>query len=274
MPFSYSRQTPNQTTRKVTPAQSPAQRTSANKANSSRHAQEPSTPPIKSGGANPTHTTLQHNTQNALNTMTRQHLAPSTLAAASPQKPTSTRSDNPCQQTTDKPTHAQPTPQIRHKPNTPESSRAPKTHQNLINNANEHRSTQKHHAQDNRPQTHPTVMTRPYSPDPNPHAALTQQTMGQNIFQSHPAASATSGTTTVTRHRQPGGGRDRTDNPLLAKQVLYQLSYAPNADKHHRKPARPKPHANPATRQPKPHTHHGGPGRIRTSDPTLIKRVL
>jgi hypothetical protein len=25
-----------------------------------------------------------------------------------------------------------------------------------------------------------------------------------------------------------GGDRDRTDNPLLAKQVLYQLSYTPN----------------------------------------------
>ena len=25
-----------------------------------------------------------------------------------------------------------------------------------------------------------------------------------------------------------GGKRDRTDDPLLAKQVLYQLSYAPN----------------------------------------------
>ena len=32
------------------------------------------------------------------------------------------------------------------------------------------------------------------------------------------------------RRRRPhgGGGRDRTDDPLLAKQVLSQLSYAPN----------------------------------------------
>jgi hypothetical protein len=28
-----------------------------------------------------------------------------------------------------------------------------------------------------------------------------------------------------------GGGRDRTDDPLLAKQVLSQLSYAPQTDK-------------------------------------------
>ena len=27
-----------------------------------------------------------------------------------------------------------------------------------------------------------------------------------------------------------GGGRDRTDDPLLAKQVLSQLSYAPSQD--------------------------------------------
>ena len=44
-----------------------------------------------------------------------------------------------------------------------------------------------------------------------------------------------------------GGKRDRTDDPLLAKQVLYQLSYAPVL---------------------------GGSGRTWTSDPTLIKRVL
>ena len=57
-----------------------------------------------------------------------------------------------------------------------------------------------------------------------------------------------------------GGGRDRTDDPLLAKQVLSQLSYTPHA-----KPTKP-----PAARKPQP----GGPGRTRTSDPTLIKRVL
>ena len=44
-----------------------------------------------------------------------------------------------------------------------------------------------------------------------------------------------------------GGERDRTDDPLLAKQVLSQLSYTP-AD--------------------------GGSGWIRTNDPRLIKTVL
>ena len=31
----------------------------------------------------------------------------------------------------------------------------------------------------------------------------------------------------TTRHRVGGAGRDRTDDPLLAKQVLSQLSYSP-----------------------------------------------
>ena len=44
-----------------------------------------------------------------------------------------------------------------------------------------------------------------------------------------------------------GGERDRTDDPLLAKQVLSQLSYTPLC---------------------------GGSGWIRTNDPRLIKTVL
>jgi hypothetical protein len=45
-----------------------------------------------------------------------------------------------------------------------------------------------------------------------------------------------------------GGERDRTDDPLLAKQVLSQLSYTPILP--------------------------GGSGWIRTNDPRLIKTVL
>ena len=59
-----------------------------------------------------------------------------------------------------------------------------------------------------------------------------------------------------------GGGRDRTDDPLLAKQVLSQLSYAP-------KPGNTKP-----TTMGQQWASNNGPGRTRTSDPTLIKRVL
>ena len=49
-----------------------------------------------------------------------------------------------------------------------------------------------------------------------------------------------------------GGERDRTDDPLLAKQVLSQLSYTP---------------ARPAAKP-------GGSGWARTNDPRLIKTVL
>ena len=45
-----------------------------------------------------------------------------------------------------------------------------------------------------------------------------------------------------------GAGRDRTDDPLLAKQVLSQLSYSPASD--------------------------GGSGWTRTIDPRLVKTVL
>ena len=50
-----------------------------------------------------------------------------------------------------------------------------------------------------------------------------------------------------------GGERDRTDDPLLAKQVLSQLSYTPKL---------------PLTRS------DGGSGWTRTNDPRLIKTVL
>jgi hypothetical protein len=53
-----------------------------------------------------------------------------------------------------------------------------------------------------------------------------------------------------------GGRRDRTDDPLLAKQVLSQLSYAPSS-------------YSGAARQ-----SLGGSGRNRTYDPRLIKTVL
>src|SRR5690606_23378434 len=55
---------------------------------------------------------------------------------------------------------------------------------------------------------------------------------------------------TRRREQKDGGGeRDRTDDPLLAKQVLSQLSYTPVQG-------------------------GGGSGWIRTSDPRLIKTVL
>jgi hypothetical protein len=60
-----------------------------------------------------------------------------------------------------------------------------------------------------------------------------------------------------------GGRRDRTDDPLLAKQVLSQLSYAPR-------------HRLDDTRgySRKHRRQRGGSGWIRTNDPRLIKTVL
>ena len=62
-----------------------------------------------------------------------------------------------------------------------------------------------------------------------------------------------------------GGERDRTDDILLAKQALSQLSYTPISQHTAREHARA-------------HTPHivkpGGSGWIRTNDPRLIKTVL
>ena len=58
-------------------------------------------------------------------------------------------------------------------------------------------------------------------------------------------------------HQVLGGGeRDRTDDPLLAKQVLSQLSYTP------------------VVLHPSAHPLTGGSGWARTIDPRLIKTVL
>jgi hypothetical protein len=66
-----------------------------------------------------------------------------------------------------------------------------------------------------------------------------------------------------------GDGRNRTDDPLLAKQVLYQLSYIPPLI-----PRTPTTKQHSRLIQIRTHPKNGGPGRTRTSDPTLIKRVL
>ena len=69
------------------------------------------------------------------------------------------------------------------------------------------------------------------------------------------------GISTPLQRSDGGGERDRTDDPLLAKQVLSQLSYTPG---------------NPCiTNAPgyKPGTN-GGSGWTRTIDPRLIKTML
>ena len=63
-----------------------------------------------------------------------------------------------------------------------------------------------------------------------------------------PVGSSAAGATAAGLANVGGAGRDRTDDPLLAKQVLSQLSYSPACV--------------------------GGSGWIRTIDPRLIKTVL
>jgi hypothetical protein len=53
-----------------------------------------------------------------------------------------------------------------------------------------------------------------------------------------------------------GGERDRTDDLMLAKHALSQLSYTPDAI------------------NPQSGSHVGGSGWVRTIDPRLIKTVL
>ena len=70
----------------------------------------------------------------------------------------------------------------------------------------------------------------------------------KNDSRSHDRTGQHAKRTRRLNQREYGGGeRDRTDDPLLAKQVLSQLSYTPM---------------------------DGGSGWIRTNDPRLIKTVL
>ena len=62
----------------------------------------------------------------------------------------------------------------------------------------------------------------PNTPMPR-HTTATRNPNGTET-QHHPRQQPEYATRTAQR---PGGGRDRTDDPLLAKQVLSQLSYAP-----------------------------------------------
>jgi hypothetical protein len=72
-----------------------------------------------------------------------------------------------------------------------------------------------------------------------------------------------------------GGGarRDRTDDLMLAKHALYQLSYGPSLSG---RPAQLGAVIDQSSARPRV-THRkkcGGPRRTRTADLTLIRRVL
>ena len=68
-----------------------------------------------------------------------------------------------------------------------------------------------------------------------------------------------------------GARRDRTDDLMLAKHALYQLSYGPNLEG--LKPAQGSVVIDLSVR-PRCHTKCGGPRQTRTADLTLIRRVL
>ncbi len=68
----------------------------------------------------------------------------------------------------------------------------------------------------------------------------------------------------VAHLRVPGGARrSRTDDILLAKQALYQLSYGPNRELARR-----------AVDDAAVQLGAGRPGQTRTADLTLIRRTL
>jgi hypothetical protein len=93
------------------------------------------------------------------------------------------------------------------------------------------------------------------------------------------AAAGWAGTETrfsaIARRRLDGGvRRDRTDDLMLAKHALYQLSYDPSS----KRPAwLGAPFAGvivDLSVRPRCHTKCGGPRQTRTADLTLIRRVL
>ncbi len=71
-----------------------------------------------------------------------------------------------------------------------------------------------------------------------------------------------------------GGRRDRTDDPLLAKQVLSQLSYAPMCTEISGFSLAVEVFVSAEALTITDTSDNGGSGWIRTNDPRLIKTVL
>ena len=133
---------------------------------------------------------------------------------------------------TDKPKLPTQTPQIQ-RPATPSKTPScparPGAHQNLIH------SCQRTNAHPAQPPKVPPNGSNPIRTAPNPSAHIAPSSTtnhGQAPIGPKPKPPA---------HRH-GGGRDRTDDPLLAKQVLSQLSYTPKA-KDRNTPDRAHPNA-------------------------------
>ena len=86
------------------------------------------------------------------------------------------------------------------------------------------------------------------------------------------AVAETSFAVAIAREWGGGARRDRTDDLMLAKHALYQLSYGPSFQGGQRQPEAviDQSSARPRVTQWK----CGGPRRTRTADLTLIRRVL
>ena len=90
------------------------------------------------------------------------------------------------------------------------------------------------HASDPRARNAPTsslVQRTPGSPDDQHNTDATRLVPCQNTRSDTPRDDATAPRPQHPWWTHGGGGRDRTDDPLLAKQVLSQLSYAPKPRK-------------------------------------------
>ena len=164
-------------------------------------------PPPKTPAADaPSHNrALTQHTLYALNAATG--LASKPRPLAQPQTPGQTPRPNPSRT----PRHAPPN-RSRSPAKPTETSRASKTHQNLIHNPQRTHTLQAPSAKPRQP-----AVIQPLKPEP--WLSMTPQPQQTSSAQT-PKGQTPKG-------QAPGGGRDRTDDLLLAKQALSQLSYAP-----------------------------------------------
>jgi len=188
MPFSFSRQHTRSRAHAIKP----------------RHAQEPSTPKTSASDLLvPQQSHSSAHTQTPLNTCDAWHLGPNTARAAPStqvRQPVPNRHGPPASA----PNRTAPQGEQRRQ-SPPRCPARPETHQNLIHN----------------PQR--TQHNEPHGTQPRPTAATQGSTARTLLFSvtTRPTAKA------QAPRQGHGGGRDRTDDLLLAKQALSQLSYAP-----------------------------------------------
>lgn len=178
-------------------------------------------------------TAQAHSKTTAMTSIAATPLSTHTFNAPEPCSRTRTRPQNP-RHNSRSPAHQGQTP-MPAQPRTPQHSTKaaprcparPGTHQNLIHN--QQRTARTRARTQAEPPRAPTRGTQPHNPIPRPLNPRPRQNGAphreQTQTQTHDAQAHPSHRTHTPG--QGGGGRDRTDDPLLAKQVLSQLSYAP-----------------------------------------------